>query len=134
MSEESAFENRPKVFVVDDEPEIAKMLAVVLQMNLLDAIPFFDAAEALEAAKVSAPDYVISDIGMPGMTGIELGIAIRATAPTCKILLFSGQVDALEQLGRAAAAGHAFELLQKPVQPKVLVEALMAMRAVEIAN
>jgi len=120
------------VFVVDDEPAIAKMLAVVLQMNLLDAVAYFDPLEALEAAKVSAPDYVISDIGMPGMSGIELGIAMRAAVPGCKILLFSGQMDAMEQLGRAAAAGHEFELLQKPVQPKVLVEALMAMRSVPV--
>jgi DNA-binding NtrC family response regulator len=127
MSEESAFESRPKVFVVDDEPEIAKMLAVVLQMNLLDAIPYFDPAEALEAAKLSAPEYLISDIGMPGMSGIALGIAVRATAPGCKILLFSGQVDALEQIERAAEAGNRFELLQKPVLPQKLVEHLLAM-------
>jgi CheY-like chemotaxis protein len=88
MSEtENPFESRPRIFVVDDELEIAKMLTVVLQMNLFDAIAYTDPHEALEAAKAAPPDYIISDIVMPGLTGIELAIRVRTEIPTCKILL-----------------------------------------------
>jgi DNA-binding response OmpR family regulator len=73
MSEtESPFESRPRIFVVDDELEIAKMLTVVLQMNLLDAIAHTDPHEALEATKAAPLYYIISDIVVPGLTGIEL--------------------------------------------------------------
>lgn len=44
------FESQPRIFVVDDELDIAKLLVVVLQMNLFDAIPCPDPLEALEAA------------------------------------------------------------------------------------
>jgi FixJ family two-component response regulator len=124
---ENAFESRPKIFVVDDEPEIAKMLAVVLQLNLFDAVAYFDPVEALEAAKETPPDCLISDVQMPGMNGIDLGIAVMAQCPACKVLLFSGQVDAPKLVQAANEAGHAFEFLHKPVHPKVLAEVLLAM-------
>jgi FixJ family two-component response regulator len=121
------FRSNPRTFVVDDEEDIAKMLVVVLQMNLFDAIPYTDPAEALEAARLEAPDYLISDIVMPGMNGIELAIAIQAVAPACKVLLFSGRIDAAEMVRTANEQGHRFELLQKPVHPKVLVDVLQTM-------
>ena len=127
MTTENAFESRPKIFVVDDEPEIAKMLAVVLQLNLFDAVPYFDPVEALTAAKQTPPDCLISDVQMPGMNGIDLGIAVMAECPACRVLLFSGQMDAPEQVQVAREAGHAFEFLHKPVHPKVLAEVLVSM-------
>jgi FixJ family two-component response regulator len=48
---ENPFEEQPCVFVVDDEEEIAKMFAVVLQMNLFNAIPYSDPLLALQDAK-----------------------------------------------------------------------------------
>jgi len=57
------------------------MLCVILQMHLFDAIPFADPQVALEAAREEPPDYLISDIVMQGMTGIELAILFRARGP-----------------------------------------------------
>jgi FixJ family two-component response regulator len=118
MSEtENPFESRPRIFVVDDQLEIAKMLTVVLQMNLFDAIAYTDPHEALEAAKVVPPDYIISDIVMPGLTGIELAIRVRTEIPTCKVLLFSGHIDAPALIEEAKASGHSFSLVEKPIHP-----------------
>jgi DNA-binding response OmpR family regulator len=47
---ENPFESRPRIFVIDDELEIAKMLTVVLHMNLFNAIAYTDPHEALDAA------------------------------------------------------------------------------------
>lgn len=121
---ENPFESHPSIFVVDDELEIASMLTVVLQMNLFNAVSFSDPEAALESARKSVPDYLISDIVMPGMSGVELAIAVRRDVPTCKILLFSGHVDAAELIDRARALGHEFALVQKPIHPTKLVEAI----------
>ena len=121
---ENAFASRPRVFVVDDEIDIAKLLVVILQMNLFDAVPFADPQAALDAARAEAPDYLISDIVMPQMTGIELAIAIRRDIPTCKILLFSGKVGATELINNAGEAGHRFSLVEKPIHPAKLIEAI----------
>lgn len=110
--------------MVDDEIEIAKMLAVMLQMNLYDAVAHTDPADALVSVKERAPHFMITDVVMPGMNGVELAIAVKEAAPECKVLLFSGQIGAPELLKKAAAAGHEFLLLEKPIHPTKLVEAM----------
>ena len=118
------FESHPRISVVDDEISIAKMLCVILQMHLFDAVPFADPQVALEAARAEPPDYLISDIVMQGMTGIELAVFFEREVPACKVLLFSGQVNAQELIRQAKEAGHTFSFLQKPLHPTELVAVL----------
>jgi CheY-like chemotaxis protein len=54
---------------------------------------------------------------MPGISGIDLAIQMRAQYPNCKILLFSGQAATSDLLESARAQGYDFRLLQKPVHP-----------------
>ena len=121
------FESYPSIFVVDDEVGIAKMLAVILQMHLFNAIPYTDSQSALDAARAAPPDYVISDITMPGMTGVELAILLRQEVPACKVLLFSGQAGAADLIQEARDAGHDFVLVQKPIHPVKLVETIRSL-------
>jgi len=78
-----------RIFVVDDEPVIASSLAAILRMNGFSARFFTSPLEALAAARSESPDLVISDVAMPGISGIELAIQMRAPYPNCKILLVS---------------------------------------------
>jgi DNA-binding NtrC family response regulator len=121
---ENPFEAHPTIFVVDDDLDIAKMLSVILQMNLFDAKPYDLPREALAAARALAPDYLISDISMPEMNGIELAIHMREEMPSCKVLLFSGEGHSSSLLEDARAAGHSFALVQKPIRPEDLIAAL----------
>ena len=89
---------RSCIFVVDDEPVIASSLAAILQMNGFSARFFTCPLEALAAARSESPDLVISDVAMPGISGIDLAIQMRAQYPGCKILLFSGQAATLDLL------------------------------------
>ena len=106
-----------RIFVVDDEPVIASSLAAILQMNGFSAKFFTCPLEALAAARSESPDLVISDVAMPGISGIDLAIQMRAQYPNCKILLFSGQASTLDLLMSVRAQGYDFRLLQKPVHP-----------------
>jgi CheY-like chemotaxis protein len=106
-----------RIFVVDDEPVIASSLASILRMNGFSARFFTSPLEALAAARSESPDLVISDVAMPGMSGIDLAIQMRAQYPSCKILLFSGQAATSDLLEDARAQGYDFRLLQKPVFP-----------------
>jgi FixJ family two-component response regulator len=125
---QTAFRDCPQVFVVDDEEDIAKMIAVVLQMNKFDATAFGDPVKALEQAKTAPPDYLISDVAMPGMNGIDLALAMQAKVPSCRVLLFTGDVGAPALVDKARKDGHDFALLMKPVHPMALVGALAALR------
>jgi PleD family two-component response regulator len=68
----------PRIFVVDDEPLIASTLAAILQMNGFSAKFFTCPQAALKAARLKAPDLVISDVMMPGFSGIDLAIQMKA--------------------------------------------------------
>jgi len=111
----------PLVFVVDDEPVIASTLAVILQMHGFSAKFFISPLEALTAARATSPDLLISDVDMPGLSGIDLAIRMKALYPWCKILLFSGQPSTFDLLDSARAQGQEFDLLLKPVPPPGLI-------------
>jgi CheY-like chemotaxis protein len=105
------------IFVVDDEQIIATTLTLILQNSGYLAQAFFNPLQALAAARLEAPDLVISDVVMPQLTGVELAIQIRAMCPSCKVILFSGQAQTGDLLSVARAQGHNFDLLSKPVHP-----------------
>ncbi|MGD0831177.1 MAG: response regulator [Terracidiphilus sp.] len=111
-----------RVFVVDDEFVIASSLGMILRHKGFDAVSFQDPQEALAAARTQAPDLLISDVVMPGFSGIELAIQIKEQCPNCKILLFSGQAATAGLLQAAQEQGHDFEILSKPVHPTDLLK------------
>jgi DNA-binding NtrC family response regulator len=112
----------PRVYVVDDEKMIAGTLALILNQSGFAASAFDNPREALTAAAFAPPpDLLISDIVMPGMTGIELGIRFLQIYPRCKVLLFSGQPATSDQLETARGRGYEFEVLLKPVHPADLL-------------
>jgi CheY-like chemotaxis protein len=115
---------RTRVFVVDDEKVIAATLAAILKASGFEARAFFDGASALAACAEDEPDWIISDVVMPGMTGIEMAIQVRQSCPDCKILLFSGQAATADLLDQALASGYEFEVLCKPVHPTELLAKL----------
>ncbi|MFZ0301517.1 MAG: response regulator [Terracidiphilus sp.] len=113
---------QPNVFVVDDEEVIALSLAMILRYHGgFQARSFTRPLEALEAARVEAPDLLITDVVMPKLSGIELAIQMREHCPDCKVLLFSGQAATSHLLQAAQARGYDFELLAKPVNPADLL-------------
>ena len=112
---------RPVVLVVDDESVIADTLAEILSRSGYTAIAEYDGDSALETALLTPPEMLITDVVLPGMTGIELAISVRRIYPDCKIILFSGQASTADLLASARAEGHHFTLLNKPLHPQDLL-------------
>jgi DNA-binding response OmpR family regulator len=112
------------VFVVDDEVVIAQTLATILNQSGFKASAFDRPETAIAACAEQAPHLLISDVAMPGMTGIELAIHFRKAHPECRVLLFSGQASTADLLEKARAQGYDFDLLAKPVHPADLLARL----------
>lgn len=111
-----------EVFVVDDERVIADTLAMILNQVGFSALAFGDPKQALLAAASGiSPNLLISDVVMPGMSGIELAIEFRRRYPECRVLLFSGQAATAGLLETARDQGYDFEVLTKPVHPADLL-------------
>ena len=91
----------PVVLVVDDEVVIADTLTTILAQHGIAAMTAYNGFEALEIARVIPPDLLLADVVMPGMSGIDVAIAVKKDIPDCAILLFSGQAATKGLLAKA---------------------------------
>jgi CheY-like chemotaxis protein len=113
---------RRKILIVDDQKLIADTLAEILEDAGFEAVAAYDGWSALEIAARLQPDYLLSDVLMPQMNGVQLAIAMRRAHPAAKILLFTGQAGISEILLEGKQQGYEFELLPKPIHPLKLIE------------
>ena len=103
---------------------IADTLAEILSNSGFEALAAHDGWEALEIVPRFLPDWVLSDVLMPKMNGVELAITIQQNYPRTALLLFSGQAGISEILDEGKERGYEFELIAKPVHPLKLIERL----------
>jgi two-component system KDP operon response regulator KdpE len=76
-----------KILIVDDEPQIRRMLRTSLQSSGYQVILAADGAEGFSLFESDPPDLIITDLSMPGMNGLELTQAVRRLASTPIIVL-----------------------------------------------
>lgn len=81
------------VLVVDDDPQITRMLRTSLQASGYRVQTSHDGVAALEQIQAEMPDLVITDISMPRMNGIELTKAVRRTSLVPIIVLSVRDTD-----------------------------------------
>ena len=115
-------ENR-RILLVDDDPLILSCYERLLgrRFNLDVAM---GAAEALQRISRDGPyAVVISDMKMPGMTGLELLTKTKETSPGTVRLLLSGNAE-FDGAGRVVREGIVFRVLQKPCPIDELIEIL----------
>jgi CheY-like chemotaxis protein len=119
---------RPRVLIVDDERLLADTTAAILRHAGFNTKIAYDGFGALEIMASFHPDYLLTDVMMPGMNGVELAITITKIHPATKILLFSGQAGISEILEDSRAKGFEFPLLAKPVHPTRLIAGLVGLK------
>jgi CheY-like chemotaxis protein len=80
-----------KVLVVDDEADVADLAEMLLSAHGIDVMVAYSGAAALDMLATHPDiDAVVSDVMMPGMSGLELAEQIGARYPRVKIVLASG--------------------------------------------
>jgi CheY-like chemotaxis protein len=117
----SAFAQVQRIFVVDDDKQIAEVLSFVLRENGFVVETFYDARSASLRASDSSPDFLVSDIDMPEMNGVTLARALQAQNPICKVILISGNPDWKARRTLQGGGLEGFVLLPKPFSPSQLV-------------
>src|ERR1700730_10809467 len=76
-----------RILVVDDEPQITRVLRQGLTMHRYDVRTAADGEAALDLFRDWSPDLVITDLSMPNMTGLELCRRLRASSRVPVIVL-----------------------------------------------
>jgi DNA-binding NtrC family response regulator len=103
-----------RVLLVDDEPELRRLLYRTLSRACFDVVAAENGRVALEAARRARFDVVISDVRMPCMGGLELLERLQLEEPTLPVVLISGSLELRDRPG--AIALGAFDFLAKPIQ------------------
>jgi CheY-like chemotaxis protein len=116
--------SKPLVLVIDDEQLVADTFAMILNVSGFEAVAAYSGDSALELAKKSDFQFVVSDVVMQPMNGIEAAIEICRLLPNCKVFLVSGNNDTAVLLEQAKQSGRVFTCLPKPVHPTLLLDAL----------
>jgi CheY-like chemotaxis protein len=119
---------QPRVLVVDDERLLADTTAAILRRAGFQAKTAYDGFGALDMTGSFHPDYLVTDIMMPGMNGVELAIAISTMFPATRVLLISGQAGIADILEESRVRGYEFPLLAKPVHPSKLIDRIKDLR------
>lgn len=101
-----------RILVVDDEAGIRDLCARVLKRNGFDVTLASSGEEAVKYLKTAPYDIVISDIRMPGISGIDVLTAAKALYPEIAVILITG-FGASEVAERASQAG-VYRILNKP--------------------
>ncbi|WP_027865501.1 HD-GYP domain-containing protein [Massilia alkalitolerans] len=111
--------NRPLILAVDDEASNLQLLRQILQdhYRLLFAK---DGARALELARQEAPDLVLLDVMMPGMSGYEVCASLKANPDTAAIpvIFVTALTDTADELEGFEAG--AVDYITKPVSPPIV--------------
>jgi CheY-like chemotaxis protein len=115
-----------RILIVDDEEIIADSLASILKGKGFAATAAYNGEQALELATTVQPDVVLSDVVMPGISGVELALSLIRRLPSCRVVLYSSIAVVTNLLKAPGATNYPFTLLAKPIHPDDLIAHLVA--------
>jgi DNA-binding response OmpR family regulator len=112
---------KPKILVVDDEPEAVELVEFNLKQAGFDVISAADGAEALKKARASLPRLIVLDLMLPEVDGLEVCKMLRRDPDTAKIpiIMLTARAAELDRvLGLELGAD---DYISKPFSPRELV-------------
>ncbi len=109
------------VLIVDDDREIREALAAFFEGAGWRAASAASGPDAISLLTKDPPDIVISDMRMPGMSGLELNAEIKRLAPDLPVVIVTAHGD-IPMAVEATRAGAA-DFIEKPYDPEQLLEA-----------
>ena len=110
------------ILVVDDEPEIVKLVSRILEGRGHTITIARDGQEALDAIAAERPDVVVIDLNLPKVDGLEVTRRLKAADPTrdLPIVLMTATPPTVADADRSASPGPD-EFVVKPIAREVLV-------------
>lgn len=114
--------NAPTVFVVDDDAGIRDALSLLISLHGLRAQVFASAEDFLDTYRPEWRGCLLTDLQMPGMSGLELQAELAARAITLPVVVLTAHGDVATT--RTALKSGAVDFLEKPVDDALLIDVL----------
>ncbi|MBI5235359.1 MAG: response regulator [Deltaproteobacteria bacterium] len=115
-------ENHGAVLVVDDNAYVLESVSMLLGGEHFSVVSCMNAEQALYKLKAQRFDAVLTDIKMPGMTGIDLLTAVRSMSKDMPVILMTAYAEM--DLAVDAVKQGAFDFIIKPYKPEYLIHAV----------
>ena len=111
------------VLIIEDDRKISDLVKMYLLEEGYEALTAFDGAEGLRLAEEKQPDFIILDLGLPELDGMEIAKRVRqkSTVPILMLTARSEEIDKI--LGLELGAD---DYLTKPFSPKELMARVKA--------
>ncbi len=120
-------EDKIRILLVDDEPDILEFLSYNLQREGYQVLCAKNGHEAVETVKQQQPDMILLDIMMPDMDGIETCREIREIEGARDILIAFLTARSEDYSQIAGFEVGADDFISKPVRPRVLISRIKAL-------
>jgi CheY-like chemotaxis protein len=115
-------ESRPRVLLVEDDDDNRELMAEVLESAGYEVVSASTGDEGLRQLAGAPMHAVVTDVGMPGMGGLELARKAKQIAPHVPIVVVTGYSER-EDIARARGT-VVDDVLVKPVDPEALTQAV----------
>ena len=113
---------KPTVFLVDDDASIRDALSLLLSLKGMRAQVFASAEAFLETYQPDWRGCLLTDLRMPGMSGLDLNQSLRKRGVSLPVIVLTAHGDVAT--ARAALKSGAFDFLEKPVNDELLMDVL----------
>jgi len=113
---------KAKILVVEDEPDISRIISSTLERAGFDVVVAFGGADAIRKLTRHRFALVLTDLAMPDVTGVEVIQEIRAATATRNIPVIAVTAHTWDRIAQAANEVGCDGYLSKPFTPKQLLE------------
>jgi two-component system response regulator FixJ len=119
---DQAMDEEGTVFLIDDDAGVRDSLTLLLSLKGIRTQPFATAESFVETYRPEWTGCVLTDLRMPGMTGLELQTMLRERGMQVPVVVLTAHGDVAT--ARAALKNGAFDFLEKPVDDVMLLDVL----------
>lgn len=113
-----------RILVLDDEKEIADLVALLMQNEGYSVSVFYNSADALKAIETENFDLCVLDVMLPGIDGLEVLKVIRNIGRTYPVIMLTAKCEAMDKV--AGLANGADDYVTKPFDPMELTSRVKA--------
>lgn len=114
---------RPRILVIDDEPDLRETLDMALVLAGYDVSTAASGAMAIERVKNEHFDVAITDLRMPGLSGVDTVAAIKQIDPALAVIVVSGYAS--DEATQTLFERGALRVMSKPFQLDDLLQAVL---------
>jgi two-component system response regulator FixJ len=114
--------NDATVFVIDDDASVRDSINLILSLKGMRTQLFPSAEDFLEAYRPEWRGCILTDLQMPGMSGLDLQQALHERGVLLPVVVLTAHGDV--PTTRVAMKGGAFDFLEKPINDEVLLDVL----------